>query len=130
MFRKKKISLLIVEDESVLRGLLAKKLRKEGYVVTEADNGQNGLEAALKGHPDLILLDIIMPRMNGVVLLKELRGDEWGQTANVMLLTNLSDAEGIEEARQYCVMDYLVKSDWSLEELSRKIKAKLAASKP
>src|SRR5258708_21945658 len=100
MFRKKKISLLMVEDESVLRGLLAKKLRKEGYVVTEADNGQNGLEAALKGHPDLILLDIIMPRMNGVVLLKELRGDEWGQTANVMLLTNLSDAEGIEEARQ------------------------------
>src|SRR6266568_7326284 len=111
-------TILIVEDEDVLRYLLVEMLGSEGYSTYQAGNGKVGLELALKHHPSLILLDIIMPIMNGVEMLKLLRQDAWGKTAHIILLTNLSDAEGIESAKAYGVTDYLVKSDWSLENLA------------
>ena len=94
----------------------------DGLIVHEAENGREGLDAALELHPQLILLDVIMPGMNGMDMLKELRRDEWGQSASVVLLTNLGETESIENARKFGVENYLVKSDWSLDELSLKIK--------
>lgn len=117
--------ILIVEDEEVLRRLLVLTLRGEGMSVLEAGDGKEGLSMALLHRPRLILLDIIMPGVNGVEMLKLLRQDEWGKTAHVMLLTNLGDIESMEITKSYGVNDYLVKSDWSLDELTEKIKEKL-----
>lgn len=120
--RQKSPPILIVEDEDILRGLLLTTLQAEGYIVYDATNGRDGLEQALQLHPRLILLDIIMPEMNGMDMLRKLRHDDWGAEANVVLLTNLGDNESAESAKAFGVSDYLVKSDWSLDELTQRIK--------
>jgi NarL family two-component system response regulator LiaR len=94
----------------------------EELVVYEAENGKEGLDMSLELHPRLILLDLIMPEMNGMDMLKQLRQDEWGKTASVVLLTNLGDRESIENAKKFGVEEYLVKSDWSLDEIALKVK--------
>lgn len=123
--KKDPTTILVVEDEPVLRRLLIKKLEAENWTILAAENGKVGLDMALKHHPTLILLDVIMPVMNGVTMLKELRQDSWGKKAQVILLTNLSDAEGIEQAAAQGVFDYFVKSDWSLDELAKHVHEKL-----
>ncbi|MBI3485523.1 response regulator [Candidatus Daviesbacteria bacterium] len=123
MENQKKI--LVVEDEQILRQALIGKLTHEGFSVQMASDGEEGLRSALSEHPDLILLDIVMPTMDGVTMLKKLREDDWGQKANVIILTNLSDAEKMEESLKAGVHDYLIKADWKLEDLVEKIKIKL-----
>lgn len=122
---KKAVDILIVEDEAVLRRLLVTTLRGEGYTVYEAEDGQVGINLALAHHPRMILLDIIMPGVNGIEMLKMLRQDEWGKDGNVILLTNLGDSDSIESSKIYGVTEYLVKSDWSLDELTEKIRLKI-----
>lgn len=119
------VDILVIEDEDVLRRLLVMTLRSEGFRVAEAEDGNDGQTLALRHHPRLILLDIIMPRVNGIDMLKLLRQDEWGRDANVVLLTNLGDAESLKRASEYNVSDYLVKSDWSLDELTVQIRQRL-----
>ena len=87
-----------------------------------ATNGEEGLSVAKDKHPDIILLDIIMPKMDGITLLKELRTDPWGQTVPVIILTNLSDYKSVADALQHGVNDFLVKSNWELEEVVAKVK--------
>lgn len=118
-------TILIVEDEGTLRKAIKKKLEKEGFEVFEAANGAKGLESALQKKPDLILLDMVMPIMDGLKMLKELRKDEWGENAEVIILTNLSDANKEMESFQKGVAEYLVKSDWKINDLVNKIKDKL-----
>lgn len=118
-------TILVVEDESILRQLLSTTLRSSGYKVIEAVDGDSGRQMALTYHPELVLLDIIMPVMNGLDMLKFLRQDGWGKTANVMLLTNLDDVQDIKRAKSYGITDYLVKSDWSLDELITRVHASL-----
>lgn len=101
------------------------KLSREGFIVVRTKNGEEGLSAALSGHPDLILLDILMPKMDGITMLKELRKNEWGKNVQVILLTNLSDVENISEALNNNVTDYLIKSDWNIKEVISRIKEKL-----
>ena len=124
MENKKKI--LIVEDETSLRNALSDKLRLEGFIVLEAKNGEEGLDVALRDHPDLILLDIIMPKMDGLTMLKKLREDVWGKNTKVILLTNLSDNEKVSEALLQGSYDYLVKSDWKIGDVVAKIRARLS----
>lgn len=117
--------ILVVEDEESLATALKEKVVKEGMEGEIAKNGKQGLELALRGHPDLILLDIIMPVMDGITMLKKLRGDEWGRTVPVIILTNLSDAEKVAETIDQNVSGYLVKADWKLEDVMKKIKETL-----
>jgi DNA-binding response OmpR family regulator len=117
--------ILIVEDEASLVKALFDVIKKEGYEVETAENGQTGLVLALKSHPDLILLDIIMPVMDGMTMLRKLRQDAWGKDAKVILLTNLSGVEKMTESSAEGVNDYLIKSDWSLDDIIKKIKTKL-----
>ncbi len=119
--------ILIVEDETLLRALFKAQLERGGFVVLEAENGQSGLESALKNHPDLILLDIIMPIMDGLMMLEKLRQDQWWMNVPVILLTNLSDSAAMQKARQHNVPDYLLKVDWKMEEVVKKINEKLKA---
>ena len=79
----------------------------------------------MDAHPDMILLDIIMPKMDGMSMLRKLREDNWGKTAKVILLTNLSSPEAVTEAIQHNVYDYLVKTNWKLESIVIKVRTML-----
>lgn len=110
----------------LLRRPMAIKLESEGFTVLEGQNGKTGLDIALAAHPDLILLDILMPEMDGIEVLKKLRGDVWGKTAKVVVLTHLNNMEKIAEAAEYGAKEYIVKSDIKLDDLTEKVKTVLA----
>ena len=116
---------LIVEDEPSLQSALGDHFSREGISVLSAKNGQEGLEVALREHPGVILLDIVMPVMDGMTMLTKLREDVWGKDAHVILLTNLVDNKEIVEAMKTGVFDYLVKSDWKIDDVVEKVKQKL-----
>jgi len=122
--------ILIVEDEPILLKDLSNKFTKEGFEVLMAGDGQEGLNMAIQNHPDLILLDIVMPIMDGMTMLYQLRKDPWGKNAEVVLLTNLSDSGKIADSYTEGVHDFLVKSDWTLDDIAGKVKAKLTPSSP
>lgn len=124
MTDKKKI-ILVVEDEDPLQMVLRDVLSVEGYEVVSAVNGVEGLEMALREHPDLILLDILMPKMDGLEMLKKLREDEWGKKAPVIVLTNLSDNEDIAKAVEEDVFEYFVKTDIRIDEVIQRIREKI-----
>ncbi len=113
--------ILIIEDEIPLLNILSSKLLHEGFVVLEAQNGKDGLAMALSKHPDLILLDIVLPIMDGVTMLKQLHTDSWGKRAKVIMLTNLSDNQSVVQALALGSHDFLVKSDWKIEDIVRVI---------
>ena len=114
--------ILIIEDELAYVNLLRDKLEAD-YEVLEASDGQKGLKLAIKNKPDLILLDIRMPIMDGMTMLGELRKDAYGKNAKVILLTNL---EANDTILKQVVKDqpvyYFVKSDVKLDDLLKKIK--------
>lgn len=113
----KKHTILVVEDEKPLSEALQLKLKKAGYHVLCALNGQEGLEMALNEHPSLILLDIVMPVMDGITMLDKLRKDAWGKKVSVIILTNLIKVDTLEQMREKGVRQYLIKTDWKLEDL-------------
>jgi DNA-binding response OmpR family regulator len=117
--------ILVVEDEAPLRHALIEKLFHEGFEVLNAKNGEEGLETALLKHPQVILLDILMPKMDGMEVLRKLRADAWGKTAHIIMLTNLNDNERVAEAMKNHAFDYFVKSDVKIQEVVDKIKEKL-----
>jgi two-component system response regulator/two-component system chemotaxis response regulator CheY len=125
--RKKKI--LIVEDDAVISKVYAEELQDQGFLVETAMNGADGLEMALREKPDLILLDILMPIMDGSTMMEKLREKSvYGKTVPIILLTNLSANE--DKIIQTIVKNepayYLVKSDWSLSDVVDKIKERLS----
>lgn len=124
MTDKKKI-VLVIEDEEPLQMVLKDVLTTEGYEVSLAKNGLEGLEMALYQHPDIILLDILMPKMDGLEMLKNLRADEWGKKVPVIVLTNLSDNQDIAKAVEEDVFEYFVKSDIKIDEVIERIKEKI-----
>ncbi len=118
-------TILIIEDEPSLLRALSEKLDREGFHVIEARNGRDGLVISLEKHPDLILLDIVMPVMDGMTMLEKLREDAWGKTAKVMILTNLTDEVRVAEAIEQGTYDYLVKSDWKIDDVVQGVKKHL-----
>ncbi len=117
--------LLVVEDSKPLRTAIKAKFESEGFEVLEAGDGEKGLNVFLKEKPDLILLDIVMPIMNGLEMLKRLRKHKEGRTVPVIILTNLSESEPTAEALQEGAYDFLVKADWKIEDVVEKVKDKL-----
>jgi DNA-binding response OmpR family regulator len=107
-------TILIVEDEKSLREAIVDILRLKNFLPLEAKNGKEGVKLALSKHPDLILLDLIMPEMDGMVALKKIREDAWGEKVPIIILTNLSTAN--EQSTHY-----LIKSDWKLHDIVKKI---------
>ena len=116
---------LVVEDEAPLRELLITELKREGILALGAKDGEEGLTVALKEHPDLLLVDIIMPKKDGLEMVRSLRDDAWGKEASVVLLTNLNDSEKIVQAIEYGAREYLVKADWKIEDVIRMVKDKI-----
>jgi DNA-binding response OmpR family regulator len=117
--------ILLVEDEQVLRETLGERLVQEGYEMLTAENGARGLQLAHDRQPDLILLDIRMPRMSGFEMLKTLREQgEWGKHVPVVFLTNIaptSDDE-VEDIQSLKPTDYILKGDTSLDEFVEKVR--------
>jgi DNA-binding NarL/FixJ family response regulator len=105
--------------------VLIDKFNKSGFETLGAVNGEDGLKKALEFHPDIILLDLVMPVMDGLGMLKELRADTWGKTAKVMILTLLDDAGYVANAMDANVLGYIVKTDLSLDGIVKQIKAVL-----
>jgi len=113
--------LLLVEDDVSISKVLSRFLEQSGFNLLRATDGIYGLKMALENHPDLILLDLIMPHMDGLTFLKELRKDKWGKSVPVMILSNLSNPETEKEAAQYAIKDYIIKTDFCLTDILKKI---------
>jgi DNA-binding response OmpR family regulator len=116
--------ILVIEDEAPMRDAITDTLTQNGFSILSSDNGKDGLEIALKEHPDLILLDVFMPKMDGLTMLQTLRADTWGLTVSVIILTNLnpeSDAT-IRSILEHKPAFYLIKSNITLEAIVSKIK--------
>lgn len=126
MIKTKSRKILIIDDEPALLTALVDKFSRAGYEVIVAVDGQQGLKLAFREHPDMILLDIIMPVMDGLTMLYKLRRNHWGKYVNVILLTNLSDPGNVNKPLTRAVNGYLVKSDWKIEEVVKEVNEKLA----
>lgn len=122
---KSRQHILVIEDELPIIQALQDKFTRAGFEVSSAKNGKDGLEIALKEQPDLILLDLVLPKMDGMTMLKKLRDDEWGKDVPVIILTNLSDMKKVDEAAKDYVFDYLIKADWKIEEVVERVKERL-----
>lgn len=126
MTKGKNPSILIVDDEKPLTEALVFKFEEEGFTVWSAYDGEEGLRSALANEPDMILLDIIMPKMDGLTMLEKLRENMWGKTAKVIMLTNLSEWSNTAQAIEQHVHDVLIKSDWKIADVIKKVKEKLS----
>lgn len=116
---------LIVEDEAALLRTLGDSFSEEGFEVLEASTGEKGLELALANHPDIILLDLLLPGIGGIDVLKQLRSNAWGKHAEVILLTNIDrDVKVLADAVELGAYEYLVKSHWQIEDVIKKVREK------
>jgi DNA-binding response OmpR family regulator len=114
--------ILIVEDDPVLQKTLQEFLIGEGFEVFSAGDGDEGVRTATKENPDLILLDIILPKKNGYEVIKELKANEGTMKIPIVLLTNLGGIHDVEKALELGATTYLIKSDYKLEEIAKKVK--------
>ncbi len=114
---------LVVEDEKSLREALTDVLRFKDFLPLEASNGKEGVELALAKHPDMVLLDLLMPEMDGMTALKKIRKDDWGAHVPVIILTNVSATEEqlMDDIVKHQPMYYLIKSDWKLHDIVAKV---------
>lgn len=117
--------ILFIEDEEALQKSLNKMLELEGFQVSSAYDGQAGLETAQKESPDLILLDLILPKIDGFEVLKRLKTDPKTKDIAVIILTNLEQVQSVEKLIEYGPINYLVKANYTLEEIVQKIKETL-----
>ena len=114
--------ILIVEDDKFLRELIATKLEKEEYQILEAIDGEKGLETVKKEKPDLILLDLILPGLDGFGVLAAVKEDPVLSQIPVIILSNLGQKEDIEKALKLGAADYLIKAHHTPGEIIAKIK--------
>ncbi|HMA77621.1 MAG TPA: response regulator [Candidatus Paceibacterota bacterium] len=123
-----KKTVLIIEDEADIREAMVDYLSESDYKVLAASDGITGLQTALAEHPDLILLDLMLPAMNGQEVLRKLREDRWGKNAVVIIMSAQDDLSNIGMAYESGVTEYIMKSNASLEELSKKVRETLLAN--
>ena len=116
--------ILIVEDDKSYLWILRQSFENEGFSVLFAEDGEEGLEAAIKEKPDLILLDILMPKMDGITMARKLK--EKGTESYIMFLTNFKDAEHVSQAVEAVnETDYIVKSDLHVDQIIVRVKKRL-----
>ncbi len=116
---------LVIEDDPILTKMYSEKFTNEGFKVLTALDGESGLEMALNNKVDIILLDVMLPRMSGIDLLKKLREHEKGKNTLVVVLTNLTDPAEKERALNLGVKDYLVKAMQNPGQVVTKVKDRL-----
>ena len=124
-----KKTILLVEDDAFVSDIYQTKIGSEGYEVISAENGLEAIKNLEKIIPDLILLDIVMPYMDGMETLRKIKSEEKWKKIPIILLTNLSDKEKIEEAIGCGADDFLIKSHFTPSEVISKVKMLLEKQK-
>ncbi len=119
--------ILVIEDEATLQKALTEVLEQADYEVFSALDGEKGWDLAVEENPDLILLDIILPKMDGFEVLRNLKGDPATAKIPIIILTNLSDLNDIQKALDLGADTYLVKADFHLDDVLNKVGQMLAA---
>lgn len=120
---KKQKIVLIVEDEKDIREALRDVLVLRKTKVLEAKDGKEAIDISLTSHPDLILLDLLMPQIDGMTALKRIREDDWGRSVPVVILTNLNanNEQIVEDMITHKPLEYLIKSDWKIYDVVKKV---------
>lgn len=129
MSKEKKLTVLVVEDDIFLADLYKTKFELEGFKTYVAYEGEKGYELAQKNKPDVILLDLILPKMSGFSILENLRTKAEFKKTPIILLTNLSQKADIEKGLKMGGTDYLIKAHFMPSEVVEKIKKLAGASK-
>ena len=119
-------SILFIEDESALQKTFGDLLEAKGYRLISALDGEIGLALAKKEKPDLILLDIVLPKVNGLEVLGKLKDDPETKAIPIIILTNLEGINNVGKALELGAMTYLVKAQYSLDEVLEKIEKALS----
>lgn len=118
-------NILLVEDDPDLSSLMEKKLTDEGFKVTAAQTGQEALDTLATGNPDFVLLDILLPDIDGLTILNEIASKPKTKNLPVIILSNLADQGSFEQAAAVGDYEYLVKAKTDLNDLVKKIKKRL-----
>ncbi|MBU0614038.1 response regulator [Patescibacteria group bacterium] len=118
---------LLVEDDGAIVNAIERFFKNDGIDIHihVAQDGEEGLSLAKKLKPDLILLDLLMPKIDGLSMLAELRKDPWGKNVPVVILTNLSSSEKEKATKELGAVEYVIKSNCTMEEIVEKIKVNL-----
>ncbi|PIY97042.1 MAG: hypothetical protein COY66_01760 [Candidatus Kerfeldbacteria bacterium CG_4_10_14_0_8_um_filter_42_10] len=111
--------ILIVDDEASVRSAIKNAFSQKNIAILGAKSGQEGLVIAFKEHPDLIILDYVMPMFDGIDFLKKIRDDKWGKNSKIVMLTNIPSPEK-KKASEALGAEFLVKAQWRLEDLVKK----------
>lgn len=119
------MKIFIIEDEEALRKVLREKFEKAGFEVAVAEDGQAGVEGAKKEEPDIILLDLILPKRDGFDVLEDLKADALTKGIPVIVLSNLGEDENLKKALKMGAEDYLVKTQHPINEVVERIKNRL-----
>ncbi|MBU0597665.1 response regulator [Patescibacteria group bacterium] len=127
--KKNPIKILLIEDDSFLAGMYVTKMNLENFDVKMADDGEKGLKMTQEELPDVILLDIILPKMSGFDVLKTLKKDAKTKNIPVILLTNLGQRDDVKKGLELGAQDYLIKAHFMPSEVVNKIKKLMAANK-
>lgn len=115
----------IIEDDAVISQMYRMKFEADGFDVGVAGNGQDGVELVKEFQPDLILLDMQMPVMDGSEALEAIRKEDWGKTVPVIVLTNLGEEEAPKNLRSLGIHSYIVKADLTPRQVAERVKAAL-----
>jgi DNA-binding response OmpR family regulator len=115
-------NILVVEDDKFLRELISQKLLKEGYNVSQAVDGEEGVKKVREEKPNLVLLDLILPGIDGFEVLAQMRQDKDSALTPVIILSNLGQKEDIEKGLKLGATDYLIKAHFTPGEIIEKIK--------
>jgi len=116
----------IIEDDTAISQMYRIKFEAEGYEVETADNGRLGLELIDKFRPDVVLLDLMMPEMNGDEMLQKLRAEEWAKDLKVIILTNMGEQEAPEIVKTLNVSAFIVKADMTPRQVAELVKKQLS----
>jgi len=115
----------IIEDDLAIAQMYRMKFEAEGYTIEIAENGKLGLALCEQMKPDIILLDLMMPEMNGDEMLEKMRSTEWGKNVKVIILTNVGEQEAPEKLKDMGVVAFIVKADMTPRQVAELVKAKL-----
>lgn len=119
------IKVAIIEDDLAIAQMYRIKFEAEGYEVETASNGRYGLELAENMHPDIILLDLMMPEMSGDEMLVKMRATDWGKDIKVIILTNMGEQEAPDIVKQLSVRRFIVKAEMTPRQVAEVVKAEL-----
>jgi len=125
MTEEKKYKIAVIEDEPFLASMYTTKFELEGFDVVRAADGEEGLKQIKENKPDLVLLDIVMPKMDGFQVLENLRADSSTSSLPVILLTNLGQRADIEKGLRMGATDYIIKANYTPAQVVAKAKEKL-----